>query len=153
MKSLFFAFVVLFGVNNQAKAADCQVKVDGVVKETVQATDRNDCYNKIAFGSQNCVTYGQKGYFPDPTKSYFLDQVFNLNDRVTSEYCKYAPATSTTGGSNGGPTGKLCCNVKTGKTIPAGPKGCDMGKALVPVQTIKQCQELYNSNGGGGKKR
>ena len=68
----------------QANATNnCFVKIDGIVVKSVYATDRNDCYSKTSFGSENCKTYAP--YFTDGV--HFLEQYFGTNDRVNNEYC------------------------------------------------------------------
>lgn len=68
----------------------CVVKVDGAVKETYEAVNRTECYNKTSFGSANCTFYKNKGYFPVAGTTYFLEQYFNGTDLVNSQYCHWA---------------------------------------------------------------
>lgn len=72
--------------------ANCQNLVGppnepGIVMDGVIATNRNDCYSRISFGSCNCAIYGVKGYFPVSGVVYFLDQRFATSDRISSEPC------------------------------------------------------------------
>ena len=52
---------------------------------STSAADRTECYNLIAFGSQNCCVYCDS--FPREDGRYQLTQLFNSNDRVSSEWC------------------------------------------------------------------
>lgn len=69
--------------SNASNASNCFVKIDGIVVKSVYAVDRNDCYSKTSFGSENCKTYAP--YFADGV--HFLEQYFGAADRVNNEYC------------------------------------------------------------------
>jgi hypothetical protein len=74
----------------------CEVKVNGNVIRTVNATDRNDCYRQTSFGSENCKRYA--AYFRPGDN--LLEQYFNGTDRVNSDHCRVCGdlnQTSTTG--------------------------------------------------------
>lgn len=44
----------------------------------------------------------------------------------------------------------LCCNLNTGMTVPASPRGCVQGQALTPVTSAQQCIDLCIQHGGPG---
>ena len=45
---------------------------------------------------------------------------------------------------------KLCCNLNTGLTVPASPRGCTNGQALTQVASGAECVKLCIKNGGPG---
>ena len=45
---------------------------------------------------------------------------------------------------------KLCCNLNTGLTVPASPRGCTNGQALTQVASGAECIQLCIKNGGPG---
>ena len=45
---------------------------------------------------------------------------------------------------------KLCCNLNTGLTVPASPRGCTNGQALTQVASGAECIKLCIGNGGPG---
>ncbi|MBW8877040.1 MAG: hypothetical protein JF614_18905 [Acidobacteria bacterium] len=98
LSTLVFASLASAGVLLDASAAaaspatfKCEVKVNGVVILTVQATDRNDCYRQTSFGSENCAHYAP--YFKPGVN--LLEQIFNSTDRVNSDYCQGPVPTPT----------------------------------------------------------
>ena len=52
---------------------------------TTNAADRTQCYDLIAFGSQNCCVYCDS--FPREDGRYQLTQLFDSNDRLSCEWC------------------------------------------------------------------
>ena len=79
----FFGDLFSRFTGNVIGANDCYVVVNGETVETVQANDRNDCYQQISFGSQNCDSYME--YFDIGQNT--LEQFFGPTDRVNNEIC------------------------------------------------------------------
>ena len=52
---------------------------------STNAADRTECYNLIAFGSQNCCVYCDS--FPREDGRYQLTQLFDSSDRLSCEWC------------------------------------------------------------------
>ena len=52
---------------------------------STSAADRTECYNLIAFGSQNCCVYCD--YFPEEDGRYKLTQWFDSTDLLSCEFC------------------------------------------------------------------
>ena len=52
---------------------------------STNAADRTECYNLIAFGSQNCCVYCDS--FPEEDGRYKLTQWFDSTDLLSCEFC------------------------------------------------------------------
>ena len=52
---------------------------------STNAADRTECYNLIAFGSQNCCVYCDS--FPAEDGRYKLTQWFDSTDLLSCEFC------------------------------------------------------------------
>lgn len=97
----------------------CEVKINGQVILTVTAANREDCYKKTSFGSENCSKYAQ---YLKPGEDNLLEQFFNSTDRVNSDNCrpKCDCAPGWTWDVNG-PPGKRCKRAVEGCVLPGVP--------------------------------
>jgi len=66
----------------------CVVKINGRDVRTLTALDRNDCYAKTSFGSENCAVYAPYLKFG---VANVIQQIFNGTDQVNSERCVLPP--------------------------------------------------------------
>ena len=138
MKAIITLALMLMGLEANAQSRICCIPTQVSANVTCSSspnvspcnwiTTQAQCTNSVTIVAINSASTSSSGL---------------TGCSATSVSCEWSSSCSTTTSSQ-----KLCCNLNTGVTVPAGPRGCTNGQALTQVSSGNECVRLCVRNGG-----